>query len=102
MLTIYNVNSLVHWEERDIKLRDDFVRFFSDEVASFLRSSNPAWDIRRVEAPTLMPRNLVSDAYSNSDIWAQQQMSNTEAELVLRPETTPSTYIYMQHLLVNH
>lgn len=68
MLNIYNVNSLVHWEERDIKLRDDFVRFFSDEVANFLRSANPAWDFRRVEAPTLMPRSLVSDAYSNSDI----------------------------------
>ncbi|MBB3567383.1 histidyl-tRNA synthetase [Rhizobium sp. BK491] len=102
MLNIYNVNSLVHWEERGIRLRDDFVRFFSDEVASFLRSTNPAWDIRRVEAPTLMPRNLVSDAYSNSDIWVQKRMSNTEAELVLRPETTPSTYAYMQHLLGNH
>lgn len=102
MLNIYNVNSLVHWEERDIKLRDDFIRFFSDEVANFLRSINPAWSTRRVEAPALMPRNLVSDAYSNSDIWVQEQMSNTETELVLRPETTPSTYAYMQHLLGNH
>lgn len=102
MLNIYNVNSLVHWEERDIRLRDDLVRFFSDEVRSFLRSVNPAWDIRRVEAPTLMPRSLVSDAYSNADIWAQEQLSETDAELVLRPETTPSTYVYMQHLLGNH
>ncbi len=53
MLNIYNVNSLVHWEERDIKLRDDFIRFFSDEVANFLRSANPARSMRRVEAPTL-------------------------------------------------
>lgn len=102
MLNIYNVNSLVHWEERDIRLRDDLVRFFSDDIRSFLRSVNPAWDIRRVEAPTLTPRSLVSDAYSREDIWVQEQISKTEAELVLRPETTSSTYVYMQHLLGNH
>lgn len=102
MLSIYNVNSLVHWEERDIAMRDDMIRFFSDEMKHFLRETNPAWDIRRVEAPTLMPRDLMSNAYSNEDIWAQQRLSQGEAELVLRPETTPSTYVYMRHVLENH
>jgi glycyl-tRNA synthetase len=71
-------------------------------VRSFLRSVNPAWDIRRVEAPALTPRPLISDAYTNADIWAQEQLTETEAPLVLRPETTPSTYVYMQHILGNH
>lgn len=102
MLNLFNVNSLVHWEEREINMRDHMVRFFSDEVRSFLRSVNPAWDMRRVEAPALTPRNLVSDAYTNGDIWVQEQLSETDAPLVLRPETTPSTYIYMQHILGNH
>ncbi|MCZ7861395.1 hypothetical protein O9X98_08295 [Agrobacterium salinitolerans] len=102
MLNIYNVNSLVHWEERDISMRDDMVRFFSDEVRHFLRSENPAWDMRRIEAPTLIPRALISDAYTDEDIWAQQRVSPTETELVLRPETTPSTFIYMRHLLESH
>ena len=102
MLNIYNVNSLVHWEERDIAMRDDMIRFFSDEVRHFLRDTNPAWDVRRIEAPTLMPRVLVSDAYTDEDIWVQQRLSETENELVLRPETTPSTYAYMRHLLENH
>ncbi|MDE1995810.1 MAG: hypothetical protein KGI75_25145 [Rhizobiaceae bacterium] len=102
MLNLYNVNSLVHWEERDIHLRDHMIRFFSEEVRAFLKSINPAWDFRRIEAPTLMPRTLVSDAYSNGDIWVQEKLSLTDAELVLRPETTPSTYVYMQHLLGNH
>lgn len=102
MLNLFNVNALVHWEEREILLRDQMVRFFSEEVRSFLRCVNPAWDIRRVEAPALMPRTLVSDAYSNADIWVQEQLAPTETELVLRPETTPSTYAYMQHLLTNH
>ena len=102
MLNLFNVNSLVHWEEREINMRDHMVRFFSDEVRTFLRSVNPAWDVRRVEAPALTPRALISDAYTNADIWAQEQLTETEAPLVLRPETTPSTYVYMQHILGNH
>jgi len=102
VLNLFNVNSLVHWEEREINMRDHMVRFFSEEVRSFLRSVNPAWDVRRVEAPALTPRALISDAYTNADIWAQEQLTETDAPLVLRPETTPSTYVYMQHILGNH
>ncbi|GAA3095577.1 hypothetical protein GCM10010520_46630 [Rhizobium viscosum] len=102
MLNLFNVNSLVHWEEREINMRDHMVRFFSEEVRTFLRAVNPAWDVRRVEAPALTPRALISDAYTNADIWAQEQLTETEAPLVLRPETTPSTYVYMQHILGNH
>ncbi|WP_416066374.1 aminoacyl--tRNA ligase-related protein [Rhizobium sp. ZK1] len=102
MLNLFNVNSLVHWEEREINMRDHMVRLFSEEVRNFLRSANPAWDVRRVEAPALTPRALVSDAYTNADIWVQEQLTETDALLVLRPETTPSTYVYMQHILSNH
>ncbi len=102
MLNLFNVNSLVHWEEREINMRDHMVRFFSEEVRHFLRSANPAWDFRRVEAPALTPRMLVSDAYTNADIWVQEQLAGSDPPLVLRPETTPSTYAYMQHILANH
>jgi glycyl-tRNA synthetase len=102
VLNLFNVNSLVHWEEREINMRDHMVRFFSEEVRTFLRSVNPAWDVRRVEAPALTPRALISDAYSNADIWVQEQLSETDPPLVLRPETTPSSYVYMQHILGNH
>ncbi|GLS18117.1 hypothetical protein GCM10007874_11330 [Labrys miyagiensis] len=102
MLNLFNVNSLVHWEEREINMRDHMVRFFSEEVRGFLRSVNPAWDFRRVEAPALTPRSLVSNAYTNADIWVQEQLAETDVPLVLRPETTPSTYVYMQHILGNH
>jgi glycyl-tRNA synthetase len=102
MLSISNVNSLVHWEEREILRREEFIRHFSEEVRFFLRSVNPAWDMRRVEAPTLIPRQLISDAYENADVWVQEKLDPTETELVLRPETTPSTYFYMTYLLNNH
>jgi glycyl-tRNA synthetase len=102
VLNLFNVNSLVHWEEREINMRDHMIRFFSEEVRTFLRSANPAWDIRRVEAPALTPRALISDAYTNADIWVQEQLSEADPSLVLRPETTPSSYVYMQHILGNH
>lgn len=99
MLSLLNVNSLVHWEEREILRREYLIHHFSEEVKFLLRSVNPAWDIRRIEAPTLIPRNMISDAYQNTDVWVQERQTETDTELVLRPETTPSTYAYMVHLL---
>jgi glycyl-tRNA synthetase len=99
MLSILNVNSLVHWEECEILRREEFIRHFSKGVRAFLRSINPAWDMRRVEAPTLIPCHMISGAYENADISVQEKITLKEAELVLRPETTPSTDAYMNHLL---
>jgi len=102
MLSLYQANALVHWDEREIAARESLVRFFADEMRHFLRDTNPAWDVRRVEAPLLIPREMISPAYSNEDIWVQERLSAHDHELVLRPETTPSTYPYMQHLLNSH
>jgi glycyl-tRNA synthetase len=102
MLSLYRANGLVHWTERDIRLREMMITHFAGEVSAFLKSTNPAWDIRRVEAPVLTPRELVSAAYGAQDVFLQQQLSPHDHELVLRPETTPSTYAYMQHLLSGH
>ncbi|HWA63120.1 MAG TPA: aminoacyl--tRNA ligase-related protein [Caulobacteraceae bacterium] len=102
MLSIYNANGLVHWTERDIRLREMMLAHFAGEVAAFLKGANPAWDIRRVEAPVLTPRALISAAYGPEDVFVQARRSEHDHELVLRPETTPSTYAYMQHLLNGH
>ena len=99
MLSIYNANGLVHWTDRDIRLREMMIAHFAGETAAFLTSANPAWDIRRVEAPILTPRELISDAYGPDDVFVQGRRSEHDHDLVLRPETTPSTYAYMQHLL---
>lgn len=102
MLSLYDANGLVHWTERDIRVRESAITHISAEVAATLKSTNSAWDIRRVEAPLLVPRAMISAAYSPEDIFVQQQLSEHDHELVLRPETTPSTYIYMGHLLASH
>jgi glycyl-tRNA synthetase len=102
MLSLYDANGLVHWTEREIRLRESAIVHLAAEVSAALKTLNPAWDTRRVEAPLLVPRALISDAYTPEDIFVQQQLSANDHELVLRPETTPSTYIYMSHLLASH
>ncbi|MES2721971.1 MAG: aminoacyl--tRNA ligase-related protein [Pseudomonadota bacterium] len=102
MLSLYQSNGLVHWTDREIRLRDMMQAHFAAEVSDFLTGANPAWDIRRVEAPQLTPRELVSDAYGPEDIFLVERLAEHDVQLVLRPETTPSTYAYMAHLLNSH
>jgi glycyl-tRNA synthetase len=102
VLSLYNANGLVSWTAREIRLREMMIAHFAAEVTDFLKAANGAWDIRRIEAPVLVPRALISPAYGPEDIFVQQQLSPHDVELVLRPETTPATYAYMQHLLAGH
>lgn len=102
MLSLYEANGLVHWTERDIRVRESAITHLAAEISSALKATNPAWDIRRVEAPLLVPRALISDAYTEQDVFVQQRLGDHDHDLVLRPETTPSTYIYISHLLASH
>ncbi len=102
MLGLYQANALVHWDEREIAQRDHFTRLFADGVRAALLAMNPAWTFRRTEAPLLVPRHLISDAYTNSDVWVQERLSEHDHDLVLRPETTPGTYAAMCHALNTH
>ena len=47
MLSLYQSNGLVHWTDREIRLRDMMTAHFAAEVAAFLTAANPAWDTRR-------------------------------------------------------
>lgn len=102
MLSLYEVNALVHWDERHVLARERIAAQVSVEVAQFLRGVNPAWDVRRVEAPILVPRSMISDAYGDADVYRQARLGPDDHDLVLRPETTPTTYAYMRHLLNGH
>ena len=99
MYSILGTNGLVHWDEKQILLRERFIEAFSFEIRNQLLKLNRAWDIRRVEGPLLNPRSILSSNYTSEDIWVQQTMNVTDVELALRPETTPSTYAWMVHLL---
>ena len=111
MEPLYNVNGLMFWTEREIRLRRQFEEHFAFTMEQILLAENPAWSFIQVEGPQLTPRANVNPNYTNDDIWVQQAETDSEHEgmwyrtngdLVLRPETTPSSYVYAQHLLNSH
>ena len=137
MINLYTTNGLMFWDEKEIKYRNYIKQIFTDEIEALLRSENRAWHFFEIEAPLLIPRELINANYTNEDIWAQENLSdknranelkelsfkaregdakaaieimekmsspsnNTEDDLVLRPETTPSSYAYAAHMLNNN
>jgi len=94
MEQIYNLNNFPFYDEEDIRLREHFSREMPLEVARILTQLNPAWTFERIEAPCLIPRELLSPEYTDDDIWAQPVRADQTA-LALKPETTPATYAWM-------
>jgi glycyl-tRNA synthetase len=102
MKTLYNVNSLVIWEEKDIRLKRWIEDTLKEEIKSILLSLNPRWEFFQIEAPCLIPLDLINDNYTSEDVWVQETKSDTDVKLVLKPETTPSSYVYAEYLLDNN
>lgn len=102
MKTLYNVNSLVIWEEKDIRLKRWIEDTLKEEIKSILLSLNPRWEFFQIEAPSLIPLDLINDNYTSEDVWVQETKSDTDVKLVLKPETTPSSYVYAEYLLDNN
>lgn len=98
MINLYTTNGLMFWDEKEIKYRNYIKQIFTDEIEALLRAENRAWHFFEIEAPLLIPRELINANYTNEDIWAQETASE-DTELVLRPETTPSSYAYACHML---
>ena len=94
MEQIFNANGLLFWNEKEIKLRETIRDLFSLEVKSILLDINPAWKFYQIEAPILTPTELINPNYTEADVWLQQ-----DKKFVLRPETTPGSYEYANHLL---
>ena len=132
MESLFNVNGLMFWTEREIRLRRQFEDHFTFTVQQILLETNPAWRMIQVEAPLLTPWENINPNYTHEDIWAQEseldlwesrtainsectqeEIELAEAalaegppegynDLVLRPETTPGSYVYACHLLNTH
>ena len=54
MKTLYNVNSLVIWEEKDIRLKRWIEDSIKEEIKTILLSLNPRWEFFQIEAPSLI------------------------------------------------
>jgi glycyl-tRNA synthetase len=93
MHNIHNVNGLVFWTGDHIQYRQHAVEQIARRVQNTLWFSNPAWAFEQIEGSVLVPRSIINQEYTDADVWAQSG-PETAVPLVLRPETTPSTYAY--------
>lgn len=91
---IYNFNNLPFYSEQELLLKEYLVKTITLELKQILKQQNRAWDMVQIEAPCLIPRSLINQNYTNDDLWVQESQSSS-TELVLKPETTPSTYAYI-------
>ncbi len=94
----YDYNNLPFYSEEDVLLRRYITDFIAMRMARILRKQNKAWQFIQIEAPSLIPRDLVSDNYTEQDMFVQQVFDSTK-QLVLKPETTPASYLYLENLL---
>ena len=114
MQNVFGINGLVFWNEEEIKLRETMRDFFAARIKAELLAMNDRWKFFQIEGPLLNPRDLLNVNYTADDIWEQdprlsledQKWVDSEASpppriLALRPETTPGSYAYAQHLLNN-
>ena len=98
---LYDYNALPFYTEEDIMLRAHFTESLQFRLKQILISTNPAWTMERIEAPCLIPRDMISQNYTNDDLWVQEEPDPNRKTLVLKPETTPSTYAWMRRQLRN-
>lgn len=94
---IYNFNALPFYSKKDLLLKDYLTKKIELEVQEMLVKQNKAWQFVQIEAPCLIPRELINSNYTDEDVWVQQ--SKNHSDLVLKPETTPASYEYAKHLL---
>lgn len=90
------------WSEREIRLRRMMAEHFAETMRLALLDMNPQWQFFEIEAPLLMPNELMNPTYTLDDVFQQRSRNFDDHLLVLRPETTPGSYVYAQHLVNNH
>ena len=94
---LYDLAGLRFWDENEIELRELFQARVVSTVKKTLSDINSAWKFYRVEGPCLSPRDRISDAYTDDDIFVTNHIKSGSA-LCLRAETTPSSYVYAKKI----
>lgn len=70
MHAIYDANSLPFWSEDEIMERAHLAERFQSEFKKALSERNRAWRFERIEAPMLIPRELLNPEYTDDKIFA--------------------------------
>ena len=96
MKKIFGTNGIPFWNASEIALRDTFKKTFTREVIDMLAEENVSWrtHVNEIEGPLMLPDILLNPNYTEDDVWWFK-----DDDLVMRPETTASSYAYMHHLM---
>jgi len=97
MKNLYEKNSLMFWDEKEILLKEFFEKMLTMELKECLMKMNSAFRFVKVDAPLFIPKELINENYTKDDVFLQ----NFD-DLALRPESTKSSYVYAKHLLNVH
>lgn len=95
---LFNTGGLRFWSEDEIMLRNMVVDRTNAKIRSVLLDMNKAWAFFRCEGPILTPMSLISDEYTENDVFITNHSANNE-RWALRGETTISSYTYAKHLI---
>ncbi len=102
MQNIYPVNGLPFWNAAEIFERNYLAQVFAMSMNEFLTAENAAWHLHQIEAPCLTPIELINPNYTDRDVFiagGDNRIVKSLNTFVMRPETTPGSYAYIQHLL---
>jgi glycyl-tRNA synthetase len=94
---LYERNGLIFWSEDEIAVRETCVDTIVRDLTRCLKTMNSAFEVVRVEAPILTPKEKINANYTFTDMF---NLGSTD--LVLRPETTMGSYAAAKFLLNTH
>lgn len=98
---LYGIGGLRFWTEEEIEYRDQVRDRIKTVLWDTLTRINAAWKFVRAEGPVLAPRDRISPAYTEDDLFVTNHEANGQA-MCLSPETTDSSYVYARYLMGKH
>lgn len=94
-----NLGGLRFWTEPELRLRRRIAEALVDAARYTLKEINRAWEFQEVEAPLMMPLDLMSGSYDFKDVFMLQDAPGGVKQWALRPETTNGSYTIAKHIL---
>lgn len=80
------------WRQSELRLRRRIADTLVETAETTLRHINRAWAFEEVEAPTMMPLDRMSAAYTSDDVFLLADAPGGTKEWAMRAETTDGTY----------
>lgn len=99
-MTYQNITSIPFWNEKQIRHRNYIIDKLYEVVSTTLKEMNKAWDFHQIEGSILTPHINLSGEYTSDEI-VTTNINKADQEWYLRPETTPSSYQYLNSLNLN-